>query len=243
MDKHFIRILTLLMVGLISYPSGAQRKAVFIILDGISADALEKTKTPFIDEISATGGYTRAYTGGVKETYNESPTISAPGYNHILTGTWSNKHNVWDNDIREPNYNYHNIFRIAEDHDPNLKTAIFSTWLDNRTKLIGDGLPQAGNIKSIMPSMALSSMKKSFHTMPTSGISSTLMNMFQKKQHGTCWTMAPIFPGFISNTPMIWGTGMVIVRNIWKPFSWPMRRWAESGAQRSSACSNPEKSG
>jgi hypothetical protein len=147
MDKHFIRILTLLMVGLISYPSGAQRKAVFIILDGISADALEKTKTPFIDEIAAAGGYTRAYTGGVKETYNESPTISAPGYNHILTGTWSNKHNVWDNDIREPNYNYRNIFRIAEEHNPNLKTAIFSTWLDNRTKLIGDGLSQAGNIR------------------------------------------------------------------------------------------------
>ncbi|MCU0356025.1 MAG: alkaline phosphatase family protein [Cyclobacteriaceae bacterium] len=125
----------------------AQRKAVFIILDGISADALEKTNTPFIDEIAAAGGYTRANTGGVKGSYNESPTISAPGYNHILTGTWSNKHNVWDNDIREPNYNYRNIFRIAEEHNPNLKTAIFSTWLDNRTKLIGDGLSQAGNIR------------------------------------------------------------------------------------------------
>ncbi len=125
----------------------AQRKAVFIILDGISADALEKTNTPFIDEIAAAGGYTRANTGGVKGSYNESPTISAPGYNHILTGTWSNKHNVWDNDIREPNYNYRNIFRIAEEHNPNLKTAIFSTWMDNRTKLIGDGLSQAGNIR------------------------------------------------------------------------------------------------
>jgi len=73
--------------------------------------------------------------------------VSAVGYNHLLTGTWSNKHNVWDNDIKAPNYNYWNIFRIAETVNPNLKTAVFSTWLDNRTKLIGDGLAQAGGIK------------------------------------------------------------------------------------------------
>jgi len=31
--------------------------------------------------------------------------------------------------------------------DPSKKIAIFSSWLDNRTKLVGEGLPQAGNIK------------------------------------------------------------------------------------------------
>ena len=30
---------------------------------------------------------------------------------------------------------------------PEAKTAIFSTWLDNRTKLLGDGLPETGNLK------------------------------------------------------------------------------------------------
>src|SRR5690606_14083440 len=58
-----------------------------------------------------------------------------------------NKHNVWDNNIADPNYHYHDIFRIVEDYDPDLETAVFSTWTDNRTKLIGEGLSQTGNVQ------------------------------------------------------------------------------------------------
>jgi arylsulfatase A-like enzyme len=136
----------LLFVFLITASFG-QRKAVFVILDGIPADVIEKLETPSLREIAGDKGYTRAYTGGEKNTYSQSPTISAVGYNHVLTGTWTNKHNVWDNDIVAPNYNYWNIFRIAKTVNPSLKTAIFSSWTDNRTKLIGEGLPAAGNIK------------------------------------------------------------------------------------------------
>jgi predicted AlkP superfamily pyrophosphatase or phosphodiesterase len=125
----------------------AQDKAVFIILDGIPADVLEEVETPFLDSIAMEGGYTQAWIGGEKNGYSQSPTISAVGYNHLLTGTWSNKHNVWGNSIKNPNYHYWNIFRIVESENPDLNTAIFSTWLDNRTKLIGEGLNEAGNIK------------------------------------------------------------------------------------------------
>jgi len=122
-------------------------KALFIIVDGIPADVIEKLELPTLKEIQQAGGYTRAYTGGEAEGYSKTPTISAVGYNSLITGTWANKHNVWDNDIAEPNYNYWNIFRIAETSDNDLTTAIFSTWLDNRTKLIGEGLSAAGSIK------------------------------------------------------------------------------------------------
>jgi hypothetical protein len=122
------------------------RKAVFIILDGIPADVIEKEETPVLDLIAEQGGYTRAYQGGIRDSYNQSPTISAVGYNHVLTGTWSNKHNVWDNDIEAPNYHYWNIFRIAETTNPSLTTAIFSSWTDNRTKLVGENLSAAGGI-------------------------------------------------------------------------------------------------
>lgn len=142
-----IRFLFLLAFLASSLTTVAQRKAVFIILDGIPADVIEKIETPVLDEISATGGYTRAYVGGEKGTYNESPTISSPGYIHLLTGVWTNKHNVWDNDIEAPNYNYWNIFRIAEKARPEIKTAVFSSWEDNRTKLVGEGLPAAGGIQ------------------------------------------------------------------------------------------------
>lgn len=130
-----------------SPPAETKPKAIFIILDGVPADVVEKLNLPTLREISAAGGYTRAYVGGRKDEYNQTPTISAPGYISLLSGTWGNKHNVWDNDIAAPNYNYWNIFRIAEKNNPNLHTAIFSTWLDNRTKLIGEGLAPAGAIE------------------------------------------------------------------------------------------------
>jgi predicted AlkP superfamily pyrophosphatase or phosphodiesterase len=122
-------------------------KALFIIVDGIPADVIEKLDPPALKAIAGTTGYTRAHVGGDRGAYNQSPTISAPGYNCLITGTWSNKHNVWDNDIAEPNYNYWTIFRTVVSVNPDLTTGVFTTWVDNRTKLVGDGLPQTGGIK------------------------------------------------------------------------------------------------
>lgn len=118
-----------------------------MIIDGIPADVIESSPTPALDAIAAAGGYTRARVGGEVGTGSESPTISAVGYASLVTGTWANKHNVLDNDIEAPDYRYWDIFRIAKAHDPSLETAIFSTWTDNRTKLLGDGLEEAGGEK------------------------------------------------------------------------------------------------
>jgi len=123
------------------------RKALFVIMDGIPPDVIERVETPHLDAIAGESGYTRAYVGGEVGGDSESPTISAVVYQSLLTGTWANKHNVWDNRVENPDYQYWDIFRIAKTHDPALQTAIFSTWEDNRTRLIGDGLEAAGGFK------------------------------------------------------------------------------------------------
>jgi predicted AlkP superfamily pyrophosphatase or phosphodiesterase len=147
--KNYAKALLVSACLLISITAPAQqkiKKTVFIIVDGIPADVIEKSPVTNLQAIAKAGGYSRSFVGGIKGTYNQTPTISAVGYNSVLTGTWVNKHNVWDNDIADPNYHYPTIFRILKEQYPGKKTGIFSSWLDNRTKLVGDRFPATGNI-------------------------------------------------------------------------------------------------
>lgn len=146
MIRKGMLVIMALLAGSVALFAQRQKKVVFVIADGIPADVLESIATPHMDAIARAGRYTRAYVGGGKGTYSETPTISAVGYNSLLTGTWANKHNVWDNDIAAPNYHYPTIFRLLKDQYPQKKIAVFSSWLDNRTKLVGDGLPATGQI-------------------------------------------------------------------------------------------------
>ena len=127
--------------------SDKTRKVVFILVDGIPKDVIKRVYTPNIDAISQQGGFYAAHVGGLKDGYSQTPTISAAGYNSLLTGTWGHNHNVQTNDIKNPNYHYWNIFRIAEKCDPAIETALFSSWSDNRTRLGGEGLAEAGDIQ------------------------------------------------------------------------------------------------
>jgi 5'-nucleotidase (lipoprotein e(P4) family) len=143
--KRFIYTLLFIAAGIPVFAQST-RKIVFVIADGIPADVIERVHTPNLDAISTAGAYLRAHVGGDKGTYSETPTISAVGYNSLLTGTWVNKHNVWGNDILKPNYNYWTIFRLLKEQEPRKTVAVFSSWTDNRTKLVGDGLAATGGI-------------------------------------------------------------------------------------------------
>ena len=120
-------------------------KVVFVIVDGIPADVIERVATPHLDAIAKVGAYARAQMGGPVGEPGETPTVSAPGYMSLVTGTWANKHNVYENYNLSPNYDYWNIFRVARAARPAIKIGIFSTWTDNRTILLGEGLADAGD--------------------------------------------------------------------------------------------------
>ncbi|MES2519143.1 MAG: alkaline phosphatase family protein [Bacteroidota bacterium] len=143
-----IRLATLLTFLFISSSLIAQKthKVVFVIADGIPYDVIQSYPMPNLKLFTKNGGIVPAYVGGEKNHYSETPTISAVGYNSLLTGTWVNKHNVWGNDITAPNYHYWNVFRYLKNEFPAKKTAIFSTWEDNRTKLIGSASKAADNL-------------------------------------------------------------------------------------------------
>ncbi|RZK73944.1 MAG: alkaline phosphatase family protein, partial [Pedobacter sp.] len=111
-SKHIL--LSIMLLSGLNGWAQKTKKAVFVIADGISADALERMNLPNVKRIIQHGSYTRMYVGGEKGGYSQTPTISAVGYNSLLTGTWVNKHNVPDNDIKAPNYNYQNIFRLLK---------------------------------------------------------------------------------------------------------------------------------
>lgn len=146
--KHIKLLLGILLCVLCS--SGLQaktRKVVYIIIDGVPADCVERLHPNAIFDIAAKGNYSRAYTGGEVGAYSQTPTVSAIGYTDILTGTWLNKHNVNGNSDLKPNYNYWTMFRIAKSQKKDFKTALFSSWTDNRTVLIGENKPETGNVK------------------------------------------------------------------------------------------------
>ncbi len=142
MNKKLGFVWLLWAIGFISFAQAPAKKAIYIIMDGIPTDIIHRASTPTLDRIIRDGGvFLNSHVGGIRGDYRETPTISANGYAILATGTWANKNNVWDNSLKAPNYNYPTLFRIYKDAYPDGKIGIFSTWLDNRTKLLGEGLP------------------------------------------------------------------------------------------------------
>lgn len=152
MNKNIITHgLSTLLLGVIALnslsASAQQKKTVFIVVDGVPTDMIYNAHTPNLDRIRENGVFLESYVGGVRGGYSETPTISSNGYATHVTGTWVHKHNVWGNGIEDPNYHYASMFRLFKDSKPDGKIAIYSTWLDNRTKLLGEGLEGTNNLK------------------------------------------------------------------------------------------------
>lgn len=145
MNKKFLLII-LIIIGCFA-AAAKTKKTVYIIIDGVPADQIERLKPSAIFDIASRGGYSRAFTGGEIGGYSQTPTISAIGYTNLLTSTWVNKHNVGGNSNLNPNYNYWTLFRIAKEQKKDYKTAIYSSWTDNRPVLLGEGKKETNYLK------------------------------------------------------------------------------------------------
>ncbi len=78
------------------------RRVLVIGIDGCRPDALRQQvssgNAPNLAGLVANGTVTwNAYAGGTLGTPTQQPTISGPGWASILTGTWTNRHNVVSN--------------------------------------------------------------------------------------------------------------------------------------------------
>lgn len=62
MNKRFL-LTILLIIGCLTV-AAKTRKAVYIIIDGVPADQIERLKPEAIFDIASRGAYSRAYTGG-----------------------------------------------------------------------------------------------------------------------------------------------------------------------------------
>jgi autotransporter-associated beta strand protein len=152
-----------------SNPYGGKRVLV-IGIDGLRPDALRQQVTtgnaPNIASLIANGTVTwNAYAGGTLGTPTQQPTISGPGWASILTGTWTNRHNVVSNST--PAYEQptvpgsylasqapHFARRLKESAPATFVSSISSwgwvedyliaaqpTWVDHHTKGIGSSYP------------------------------------------------------------------------------------------------------
>lgn len=57
-------IITGLLFCALTSASAQKKKAIFIIIDGVSKDVIEKVATPNLDAIAQEGGFLSAYQGG-----------------------------------------------------------------------------------------------------------------------------------------------------------------------------------
>lgn len=100
-------------------------KKVFLLgVDGLQYEYLSKLSTPNFRRLNIQ----KAYTGGILGKSSEQLTSSGPSWATILTGVWSNKHNVEGNYSGLANKDFPSIFqRIAAQH-PEADLYSFSAW-------------------------------------------------------------------------------------------------------------------
>ena len=126
--------LALLLVGCGSDGGDPRSKYALVIgIDGLRPDALQEASTPSIDSLVADGAVTYdAFAGGELGTATEQQTFSGPGWSSNLTGVWTDKHGVIDNDVSAVRVDeYPHFFQRIRESRPDAYLSSFAMSMIN----------------------------------------------------------------------------------------------------------------
>src|SRR5436190_6465793 len=84
------RLHLLIVLSLLVFHAGAQRKVLIIGIDGCRGDAIVAANAPRLDSLRNSGYQTM-------QGNTHPPTWSGTGWSTMLTGVWEQKHKVVDN--------------------------------------------------------------------------------------------------------------------------------------------------
>lgn len=107
-------------------------KALILGIDGFRPEVLETTNTPNLDELMREGCFTF-------EALSDEYTISGAGWSNLLTGVWSDKHGVTDNEFKAPRYDrYPHVFDNLARGGSTLACAQYCSWEPIDVHVLGD---------------------------------------------------------------------------------------------------------
>jgi predicted AlkP superfamily pyrophosphatase or phosphodiesterase len=117
---------------------GKSRHVFVVGVDGLRSDSIEPADAPNLDRLYDSGTSTlHAYAGGELGTPTQQPTVSGPGWATILTGTWSNRHGILDNEFATWNVVEPNFLERINQIDPDLRLAVMNQWIPVRVLVHG----------------------------------------------------------------------------------------------------------
>ncbi len=118
------KLTSVLLLSFFAYALFAQdtKKILIIGIDGCRPDVLQFASTPNIDGLLPNSIY--SYHG-----LNNDITYSGPGWSAMMTGVWSNKHGVTDNNFNGSDFvSYPHFVKRIEENNPDLYTVSISQW-------------------------------------------------------------------------------------------------------------------
>lgn len=121
----------------------ANRKILFIGVDGLRSDVMTSATSPFLYDLSL-----RNTTYFNNQHLAEEPTWSGSNWSSILTGVHVNKHQVFKSDFSNHNFqNYPHFFDYIESSNCGAKTASIVNWPPINQHIVSDKIDYAPKIE------------------------------------------------------------------------------------------------